>query len=186
MIAVGKYRARAVDVAMGMSETNGHPFVAVLFEVTLGEALGERVAFRGYLHEDKSGERTIAALRTAGWRGDAFPAPGSPISAWQGLGRAEAVIVVQHEPDVKDPTRVYPRVAFVNNVQELRIKQPMPVAHVSDLSRRFAGLLERGRSTGAPPAASSQAPAAAYPNGAAHEAHLSGPADANPVDEIPF
>jgi hypothetical protein len=181
MIAVGKYRARAVDVAMGMSKTNGHPFVAVLFEVTLGEALGERVAFRGYLHEDKSAERTIAALRTAGWRADAFPAPGAPITAWQGLGRAEAVIVVQHEPDVKDPTKIYPRVAFVNNVQELRIKQPMPAAHVSDLSRRFAGLLERGRPSGAPAAPTGAGVAPAYPNGAPNS-----PADGSLESEIPF
>jgi hypothetical protein len=181
----GTYRAIVVAVGMGLSEQEGHPFVALMCEITRGEYEHRRVAFRGYLHEEESAKRTIGALRAAGWKGQEFPASNA-LEAWTGLGSEEVEIVVSVEPGRDDPSKTYARVAFVNRLAELRIKRPIddPRA-ISGLSRKCQGLLlgERRPSTlppPAPPARGGQHAPAPHTNGGGYP-----PADGF-GDEIPF
>lgn len=110
----GRYRARAVQAKIGRSEQQGIPFVEVMFEVLRGKGVGQRVRWRGYLNE-KSRERTIESLRLAGWSEPAF-------GSWKGMGTTEVEIDVQHDTDENDSTKRFARVAFVNRVPKLQLK----------------------------------------------------------------
>lgn len=89
MMAAGRYRARAVQAALGETST-GKEQIAVEFE-TLDEegAPGEHITWFGFFTE-KSLEHTVRALRVCGWRGD-------DINNLDGISDNEVSLVVEHE-----------------------------------------------------------------------------------------
>ena len=178
MIQEATYRGKAVDAIMGLTETGAHPFVGVMYEVTMGDERGQRVPFRGYLHEEKSAERTIESLRHSGWKGSSFPVNARGIGAWPGLGSEEVQIVVQHEPAHDGSGKVYPRVAFVNRLFDLRVKNPLPAEQTQRLSQRWDGLLKKHA-----PSSNGAVRAASTPTPAPHELPRF---ESSAHDEIPF
>lgn len=68
MISPGKYRAVAMPGACVTETRSEKPYVAIDFRITAGEMAGESLSWRGWL-TDRAQERTIAALRYAGWKG---------------------------------------------------------------------------------------------------------------------
>lgn len=72
MINPGNHNAHVVlndkgeSCSFGHSELKGTPYVAVNFEIVDGDEAGHRIEWRGYF-TDGSADRTIQALRTAGF-----------------------------------------------------------------------------------------------------------------------
>lgn len=85
-IPAGRHRARADRGELTAAKT-GTPMVYVSF--ILLDMPGKTISWYGYLSE-KSEERTIESLRTAGWAGD-------DISRLDGLGDREVSLVVEWE-----------------------------------------------------------------------------------------
>lgn len=105
-LAPGHYKARAVEGDFGVAGT-GTKQIAVLFEITDGEAHGERVTWYGYFTQ-ATAERTIESLRHCG-----CTFPNDAIDNLDGLTANEVGLVVEQEAD-DDGTRT--RVRWVNRL----------------------------------------------------------------------
>lgn len=99
-IPAGRHRARAREGSLTQAKT-GTPQVYVGFELL--DMPGRSISWYGYLSE-KAEERTIEALRTAGWTGD-------DISRLDGLGDSEVELVVEWE---EYEGKLRARVKFIN------------------------------------------------------------------------
>lgn len=105
-IANGTYRAKPVDAKLGMT-AGGKEQVGVLFEVTQdGAEKGKRITWYGYFTE-KTEERTLESLRHCGWTGDDITQLASV--------KNEVNIVIEAEPDQKDPKTMRAKVKWVNS-----------------------------------------------------------------------
>jgi hypothetical protein len=106
-LAPGHYRARAVEGDFGVAGT-GTKQIAVLFEITEGEARGERVTWYGYF-TPATAERTIESLRHCG-----CTFPDDAIDDLDGLTVNEVGLVLEEEHDEHGPVRL--RVRWVNRL----------------------------------------------------------------------
>jgi hypothetical protein len=106
----GKFKAKISDY--GLKETKeGKPYIAVWFAV---EGSGD-VSWNGYMSE-KAIERTLKTLAICGLKGPLEAIADGP------LGRAldqtvEVEIEVELKPGLKDPTKKFPQVKWVNAVR---------------------------------------------------------------------
>lgn len=103
----GHYKARAIEGDFGVAGT-GTKQIAVLFEITDGEARGERITWYGYFTQNTA-ERTIESLRHCG-----CTFPNDSIDDLSGLSDNEVGLVLEHESDEHGPVRV--RVRWVNRL----------------------------------------------------------------------
>jgi hypothetical protein len=105
MIAPGRYRARGVEAALGMTGT-GKEQVAILLRVVEegGENHGAELTWYGYFTE-KTAERTLESLRHLGWTGD-------DLTDLSGIDANEVSIVVEHEEGQDGKLRA--RVQWIN------------------------------------------------------------------------
>lgn len=65
----GKYKARAIDGALGESGEKKTPCVDVMFRIEEGDHAGEEIGWQGWM-TDKAVKTTFRALRNMGWQGD--------------------------------------------------------------------------------------------------------------------
>lgn len=90
----GKYKARAADVGLGMTQT-GKEEVAILFRITEGELEGQVITWHGFF-TDGTTTRTIESLRNCGWQGDDLG-----VFCTENHPSAEALLPYDVEIDVK-------------------------------------------------------------------------------------
>lgn len=106
MLPEGRYSA--VCVSACVTETkSGKEFVSAEFRVARGELAGETVSWSGWLHTDKTADRTINSLRAMGFAGTADDLASGDL----GELLNEVSIVVEHA-DYEGKTSA--RVAWVN------------------------------------------------------------------------
>lgn len=119
MIEAGKYRARAVNSALGLSG-NGSEQIGILWRVTEGTESDTCVQWRGYFTESTTA-RTIESLRYAGWTGNDLSAfiEADEIEL-QSLLPDEVEIVVEAKEGIdefgKPNGKFYPEVRWVNRL----------------------------------------------------------------------
>jgi hypothetical protein len=139
--------ARATGAALGESGTKKTPQVEVAFEITTAEYAGERITWYGFL-TDKTQERTIEALRYAGWRGTDL-ADLSDLSR-EDVPNVELVIA----PDTYEG-KTSMKVQFVNRIGG-RIGSALPADKAKALAAKFRGVIasvdQRLKAEGAAPA----------------------------------
>lgn len=104
MPPVGKWKARAVEAALGYTSKNT-PQVAVAFRFLEGECTGDIITYYGFF-SDKTQEKTLEGLRHCGWTGD-------DLSDLSGIDANEVYIVVEHE-DGQDG-KAYAKVRWINS-----------------------------------------------------------------------
>lgn len=147
----GVYKATATEVGLFHSQKRGTPCVGVMFQVMEGEYAGHKVKWEGWLTE-KTQERTIESLQHCGWQGDDLAE----------LARANIPIalptpvelVVEMEPDQKDPEKEWPKVQWVNKigVGPKFSGEAMDAVQAAEFGKRFRGLAHALRAkNGAPP-----------------------------------
>lgn len=112
-LANGRYRARAKEWGLGESST-GKEQVAVAFEFTDSEYIGQGLTWYGYFTESAL-DITVRALRTMGWSG-------TDLLELSGLDTNEVELVVENE---EYNGRTSAKVQFVNPIGGLALKTPM-------------------------------------------------------------
>ena len=121
MIQPGKYRARALEGALGKAKT-GTEQIEVLFQLL---DVAETLTWRGYF-TPAAEERTMESLQLAGWN-------------WIGLGFAadapEVSLAVEHEEG--QDGRTYARVRWVNAPASVKPKQPLTEDEIAALTKRL-------------------------------------------------
>lgn len=130
----GTYKAKAVSGALGET-SKGDPQVAVEFEVVEGEFAGQTITWFGYF-TDRTTERTMQALRFAGWKTD-------DLSDLAGLGSTEVKIVCQNE-EYQGKTSL--KVQWVNKIGGLALKAPMDASKAKAFAQRMKGEAVASRS----------------------------------------
>lgn len=167
---IGRHLAKAIGIDFGIAGT-GTEQVAVTFEVTEGECVGETIGWYGSF-TDKATKYTIQALRACGWKGDDL----SEIGVADMPDPVE--LVVQEDEDLEGNPVL--RVRYINRPGSggAVLKSPMTPDQRKAFASRLRGacMAEKPASTAAKPAATPKAKAARQPGGA------SIPDD----DEIPF
>jgi hypothetical protein len=116
MVKAGTYEARAVgEVVLGESKEKGTPYIELFFEIATGPCAGQKVRWTSYFTE-RTQERTIEALMTAGWQGTDFTEFAD--SGLHGLGSQLVGIVVELEDWVtkEGEARQTPKVKWVNDL----------------------------------------------------------------------
>lgn len=104
MLDPGKYRARAIEGAIGETSTEKEQ-VTVLFELL--DVPGKTITWYGYWTE-ATWERTIEALRTMGWTGSDI----DDLSELSDPSMPEVYLVIDQEPNEKGVLRE--KVKWVN------------------------------------------------------------------------
>lgn len=127
MVPKGTHKARAVDAALGMTQT-GKEQVAVLFELTDGSC--ERITWYGYF-TDATFERTVESLRYLGWTGtdltDFIMLPSECVN--------EVEIVVDDEDDQRgNPVR---KVRWVNSGRGVAVRDVLDDAQARAFGARM-------------------------------------------------
>jgi hypothetical protein len=146
MIEAGRYKARGVEAALGVTGT-GKEQVAVLVEVTDGPAKGEQLTWYGFF-TDATVERTFESLRYLGWSGD-------DLTDLRGIDANEVTIIVEHETG--SDNKVRPRVKWINAPGGgLAMKDKMPENAARAFAQRMRGFAVASRN---------KAPKAAPANG---------------------
>lgn len=141
MLEHGRYSARAMEWQIGKAGT-GTEQLGVSFEVTQGEAAGERITWYGYF-TDKGFEITAKALRACGWMG-------TDLSDLTGLDTNEVQIVVEHEVSEADGN-TYAKVKWVNKPGGIAMKELLGGNDLKSFAARMKGpMLNFDRSAGAP------------------------------------
>lgn len=141
MIAEGAYRANVVEADFGTSP-KGLKQVGAVFEIRRGPFEGQRLSWWGYLNTRDNAERAVRVMKTCGWDGRSVDT----------MRRNEVEIVVRHE--VYEGRR-RARIAFVNEVRGLSMKQPMSEQEKADLQSKLAAFardLNLGETSAAGPA----------------------------------
>jgi hypothetical protein len=141
MLDAGIYRARAIEAALGETDT-GKEQVAVRFELL--DVEGQQITWYGYF-TDKTLETTFKALRTAGWRGQDL----SDLSDLCGQDTPEVNLVVEHETDQQGKVRA--RVRWVNGTGGLALKKALDANKAKAFAARMKGkLVAYDRTAGSP------------------------------------
>jgi hypothetical protein len=99
--------------------------VGAVFEIRRGPLEGQRLSWWGYLNTRDNAERAVRVMKTCGWDGRSVDT----------MRRNEVEIVVRHE--IYEGRR-RARVAFVNEVRGLTMKQPMTEQEKTDLQAKLA------------------------------------------------
>jgi hypothetical protein len=172
MLDAGNYRARAIEAALGETET-GKEQVAVQFQLL---DLEQTITWYGYF-TDKTLETTFKALRTAGWKGQDLTDLSDLCAPAE---TPEVTLVVEHETYTNPETgesKTRARVRWVNGTGGLALKKALDPNKAKAFAARMRGQLAAfDRSSGAPK------PQA---NGRQHAAD-SEPSPFTGDDEIPF
>jgi hypothetical protein len=124
MIAEGVYRAKAVEADFGTSP-KGLKQIGAVFEIKRGPLEGQRLSWWGYLNTKDNAERAVRVMKTCGWDGRSIGT----------MTRNEVEIVVRHEV-YENKKRA--RIAFVNEVRGLTMKQRLGDDDKADLQARLA------------------------------------------------
>lgn len=176
-IPVGTTRGTVVQHQMGKSGKSGAQRIEILFE----DEQGRRSWWHGYLHTDKTFDRTVEALEVLGWDPDAHQGDLMSLHGSQILKGAKAEIVVEdasftgNAGDVVQATRV----AWVNGGGTR--SDAMPEAEARAFANRIrARVLAR---KGPRPSAK---PGPARPPASAPPPAVDGPYDPISDDDIPF
>jgi len=126
----GEYIAKAVNFDFGKTE-KGNDFIQVSFQIEEGEVDSKSfITWRGFL-TDAAAKWTFAALRNAGWTGDALG------DEMPGLGDTKVRLVIEDE-EYED--KVYKRVRWVNRVAPagaFAAKNPLHGNDFSSLNARL-------------------------------------------------
>jgi hypothetical protein len=125
MIAEGAHRAKVVEADFGVSP-KGIKQIGAVFEVRRGPFEGQRLSWWGYFNTKENAERAVRVMKSCGWDGRTLGA----------MTRNEVEIVVRHEV-YEGKTRA--RVAFVNEVRGLSMKQRLADGDKADLQAKLAG-----------------------------------------------
>lgn len=150
MLDPGRYTARAIEAALGKTN-GGKPQVAVLFEVTQGDATGSQITWYGYF-TDKTEQRTYESLTACGWNGD-------NLATLDGVDTEEVSLVVAHEEDLDGELQA--KVRWVNKLGAgaLQMKARMDEGEALAFAQKMRGnVLAYRKQNGAAPK-----PAAARP-----------------------
>jgi hypothetical protein len=106
------YRAVVVEVRLGKAGTENRQ-LAILWEITRGPFENRRITWRGFFNNVGNAKKTAEVMRVAGY-------DGRKLTSMLGV---EAEIVVRHE---QYKGKLYARVAFVNPITRLAIKEDLP------------------------------------------------------------
>lgn len=140
MIPIGKYKARGVEAALGMTKS-GNEQIAVLVEITHGDYAGDQLTWYGHF-TDKTTERTFESLRALGWEGD-------DLMDLRGIGSNEVTIVIEHEEG--NDGRVRARVKWINSGGGgLAMKERLDEGSARAFAARMKGAAIASRSKGGP------------------------------------
>lgn len=148
MIAKGTHPAVVVPIVsqktgeelmcqFGHSDQKGTPQVGVCFEITAGPHSGDRITWIGYF-TDKSEERTLGALRIAGFKGDDLD------KFNEQHPDQEVHLVIEHEESQKDG-KTYAKVAWVNDPKRsggFVMSKPMESKELRMFAARFKSKLK--------------------------------------------
>lgn len=176
-IPVGTTEGTVVQHQLGKSPKSGSQRIEVLFE----DEEGRRSWWHGYLHTDKTFDRTVEALEVLGWDAAAHQGDLMSLHGTQVLKGARAEIVVEDASYVgQDGQQVHAtRVAWVNGDGVRGDAMPEDEARAFAQQLRARVLARKGPrpSTRPGPARQGPPPRAAQPV----------PADQDtPYDDIPF
>lgn len=131
MARAGIYNAKAVDAAVGVSNT-GKEQIAVCFELTDGEFKGEQITWYGYFTE-VSIDKTVKSLVNAGFNGDDF----------RDLSSIKGEVSLTLSEEEYDGKKIL-KVAWVNKIGEgnLRLKNRLDKKEMDDFANRMNGYLK--------------------------------------------
>jgi hypothetical protein len=124
MIGEGVYRARVLEADFGVSP-KGLKQIGAVFEIRRGPFEGQRLSWWGYLNTKDNAERAVRTMKTCGWDGKSIGT----------MTRNEVEIVVRHETY---GGRTRARIAFVNEVRGLTMKQRLTEDEKSDLQSKLS------------------------------------------------
>lgn len=145
----GRYRARAVEWAWGVS-SNNNPQLAVAFDFL--DHPGQRMT-RYLSFTDDAFDYSLKALRNCGWQGDNF-------EDLTGLDANEVQLVLDWE-EYQGKREL--RIQFINQSGGLALKQAMEPTQIASFAQRMRGRIqqadrEAGRTKAPPRAADASAP----------------------------
>lgn len=123
MIAEGRYRARAVEGALGKAKT-GTEQIEVRYQFLDSP---QSLTWRGFF-TDATEERTMQALKISGWDWVTLTFPEDA---------PEVSVVVEHEEGQDGNT--YAKIRWVNEPRVLKPKQPLNTDEVEALRNRLFG-----------------------------------------------
>jgi hypothetical protein len=138
-IEEGRHPARAVSWQLSTVGKNETPCEEIEFEITDGEAKGERIVWNGWL-TPAAMEFTVKALRTCGWKGDDIEnieALDSPV-----------ILVIEHE-EYKGETRA--KVKFINDPNYVGLGKKMAKDTATSIASRVKNHLAGVVDPPAPP-----------------------------------
>lgn len=128
----------AVSAGVGVLDS-GIQYGEIVFEVPRGPRQGRRYKKRVYFNTQKNAEDAVRDLRTSGWKGKKF----SAVLDMRGAPEVRLTIhneLEQRRPDGQEPKR-FPRVAFVNKMTQLEIRNNLADEDLDALTRDFSDLL---------------------------------------------
>jgi hypothetical protein len=128
MINAGRYRAKAVQAALGETST-GKPQVGIEFELL--DHPGQTINYFGYF-TDETFSRTVESLRACGWSSD-------DLSDLTGIDTNEVSLVVEHE-EYDGKTRA--KVRWVNRTGGLALKAQMPADKAKAFGAQMKGRIK--------------------------------------------
>lgn len=144
ILDAGKYRAQAIEAALGETDT-GKEQVAVRFRLL--DIEGQEITWYGYF-TDKTTESTFKALRTAGWKGQDL----SDLSDLEAQDTPEVTLVIEHEADQQGNPRA--KVRWVNGTGGLALKKALDPNRAKTFAARMkAQLVAFDQGAGTPKAA---------------------------------
>jgi len=132
MIEIGTYKGHATHCQLGYTNA-GNEQVAVRFKLESGHML----TWKGYFSE-KTTDTTLRALRSCGWQGTDI----GEVDGDDGKILCNDVeLVVEHEPDREDPSKMWPRIRWVNSVgnPHLELKKRMDQGQRAAFAQRLMG-----------------------------------------------
>lgn len=139
MITAGKYTGKVADYCTKTSK-EGKPHFVVWFNI---EGQGS-VQWKGHM-TDKTMESTIRTLVLLGYRGADFHEIGEGVTSGALDTNTEFLLAVEMEKDMKDPSKAYPRVRFVNPMKAPKYDQHESKVAATKLSA-YSGLLAKVKS----------------------------------------
>lgn len=173
MLTAGTYNAIARGGQLSESKNKGTPQVVVQFEVCDAEFAGQTITWTGFFTE-KTEDRTLEALRIAGWRGD-------DITDLSDLSREDVPVVQLVVEEETYEGKVYSRVRWVNKAGGGLNVKPLDAKRAATFASRMKAKV---RAFDAKAGATAPAPVQPRPSGSGRRA---APAPAGPAEEdIPF
>jgi hypothetical protein len=150
-MTIGTFKGRAKEWALGMS-ANGKEQVAVMIELTSGEAAGTHITWFGYF-TDGAVDRTLDSLRYFGWSSDS-------LAELDGLDTNEVDVVLDEE---EYDGKVRTKVKWINRPARLALKEQMTTGQMAAFAARLRGktVAHKQKFAGHPQPTQAHRPAAA-------------------------